>query len=150
MAATLFEILSKQGEVLEWQQVFPHADWIANDQTVAGWNRSNATVLRNPVRTTEHLPVVEHQVAIVCQREAGKTKAAAGAEAVRPSSQYFLQVMVHERMLEHVARAIGNKCTIGDGVFAAGVFGIGLLADIEHTLSFLCAEQFEQFREIVF
>ena len=58
--------------------------------------------------------------------------------------------MVHERMLEHVARAIGNERTIGDGVFAAGVFGIWFFADIEHTLVFLCAEQFEQFREVVF
>src|SRR3984957_9590900 len=149
MAAALFEIQRKQTEdlvdreVLEGQQILLHADWIANDQTVAGWNRSNATVIRNPVRTTEHLSAIEHQVAIVCQRETGKTKAAAGAEAVRPSRQYFLQVMIHERMLEHVTGTIGNKCTIGDGVFAAGVFGISVFADIEHTLSFLCAEQLE-------
>src|ERR1700726_4218145 len=149
MAAALFEIQRKQTEdlvdreVLEGQQILLHADWIPNDQTVAGWNRSNATVLRNPVRTTEHLSAVEHQVAIVCQREAGKTKAATGAEAICPSSQHFLQVMVHQRMLEHVTRAISNQRTIGDGVFAAGVLGIWFFADIEHTLSFLCAKQLE-------
>src|SRR6202021_111287 len=146
MAAALFEIQRKQTEdlvdreVLEGQQILLHADWIANDQTVAGWNRSNATVFRNPVRTTEHLSAVEHQIAIVCQRTTGKTKAAAGAEAVRPSSQYFLQVMIHERMLEHVTGAVGNKCAIGDGVFAAGVFGIWFFADIERTLNPLRAE----------
>ena len=49
-----------------------------------------------------------------------------------------------------IARAIGNECTVSNGVFAAGVVGIRFFADIEHTLALLCAEQLEKFREVVF
>src|SRR6266581_6002442 len=114
MAAALLQVPGQQArdfvnrEILEGQQIFLHADWVANYQTVAGWNRSNSPVFRNPVRPPEHLPVVQHEVAIVRQREARKTKTTAGAKPVCPSSQHFLQVMVHEWVFEHVAGSVGN------------------------------------------
>src|SRR5271157_2133538 len=114
------------------------------------WNSGNGPVFRNPVRTTKHLPAVKHKVAVVRQRETRKTKTTAGAKAVRPSSQHFLQVMVDEGMFEHVTRAVGNERACRHGVFTGGVLGVRFFANLDHTLSFLCAEQLEQFREVVF
>src|ERR1700757_3882248 len=111
-------------KVFKWEQVFFHADRIANDQTLAGRDLSKPAVFRDPVRIREDLSVVKHEVAVVGQGEARKTKATAGAQAVRPASENLLQVGVDERVFEHVTGSIGDESAVGNRVLARCVAGI--------------------------
>src|SRR5579864_4593359 len=137
-------------QILKREQIFLHPDRIPNDQTQTGRNRSKPAVFRNPVRTTENLAIAQKQIAIVCQGEAGQSKAAAGAKAIRPASEHLLQMAVHEGMFEHVTRAIGNECTVSNCVLTAGILRVRIFGDVERTLALLCAQQVEKFREVVF
>src|SRR5262249_44760424 len=133
----------------EWQKIFLHANGIANDQTVARWDRNDASVFRDPVRATENFTLVENQIAIVRQGEAGQAKTATGAQPVRPPRQHLLQVMVHEWVFQHVSGTIGNQCTVGDRVLTAGVLRVGFLSWLDYTLRLLRAKKFEKVSEVV-
>src|SRR5579864_9088290 len=139
-------------KVFKREQVFFHADRIANDQTLAGRHLSKPAVFRNPVRIREDLSIVKHEVAVVGESKTRKTKATAGAQAVRPASKNLLQMGVDERMFEHVTGAVGNESAIGNRVLARCVAGIWFL-DISlfaRALVFLRAQQLKQFPEVVF
>src|ERR1700745_1848853 len=51
-------------KVFKREQVFFHADRIANDQTLAGRNLSKPAVFWNPVRIREDLSIGKHKEAV--------------------------------------------------------------------------------------
>ena len=78
---------------------------------------------------------MQEEVAIVREGEAGKTEATAGAEPIRPFHQHPLEVMLNERMLQHVPGSVGDQSCLRHRVFVRGVVRIGFFAELEDSLS---------------
>src|SRR5271166_945974 len=71
----------------------------------------------NPIRTANHLSFMEKEVAIVRECEPGKTEATTGAEPIRPFHQHPLEVVLNERMLQHVPGSVGDQSCLRHRVF---------------------------------
>ena len=149
LAPTLFKVLSQQTygafrrEIFNRQQVFFHPDGIAHHETAGALRFGDGAGLRNPIRTADHMAFVQEEVAVICEGESRKTKAATGAQAIRPFHQHPLQVMLDEGMLQHVPGSVGDQCCLRHRVFVRSVVGIGFFAGLQHSLTLLGAEQLE-------
>src|SRR5664279_4492241 len=92
---------------------------------------------------------MEKEVAIIRECEPGKTEATTGAEPIRPFHQHPLEVMLNERMLQHVPRSVGDQSCLRYRVFVRGVVRIGFFAGLEDSLTLLRTQQLKQLREVV-
>src|SRR5208283_2510118 len=92
---------------------------------------------------------MEKEVAIVCEGKPWKTEATTGAEPVRPFHQHPLEVVLNERMLQHVPGSVGDQSCLRHRVFVRSVVRIGFFAGIEDSLTLLRAQQLKQLREVV-
>src|SRR5271166_6950414 len=92
---------------------------------------------------------MEKEVAIIREREPGKTEATTGAELIRPFHQYPLEVVLNERMLQHVPGSVGDQSCLRHRVFVRGVVRIGFFAGLEDSLTLLRPQQLKQLREVV-
>ena len=86
---------------------------------------------------------MQEEVAIVREREPGKTEATTGAEPIRPFHQHPLEVMLNERMLQHVPGSVGDQSCLRHRVFVRGVVRIGFFAGLQDSLTLLRAQQLE-------
>src|ERR1035438_740479 len=92
---------------------------------------------------------MEEEVAIVRECEPGKTEATTGAKPIRPFHQHPLEVMLNERMLQHVPGSVGNQSCLCHRVFVRGVVRIGFFAGLQDSLTLLHTQQLKQLREVV-
>ena len=92
---------------------------------------------------------MQKEVAIVREREPRKTKTTTGAEPIRPFHQHPLQVMLNERMFQHVPGSVGDQSCLRHRVFVRGVVRIGFFAGLQDSLAFLRAQQLKQLGEVV-
>src|ERR1035441_9114602 len=90
---------------------------------------------------------MQKEVAIICEREPGKTEAATGAQAICPLHQHPLEVMLNERMPQHVPGSVGNQSCLRHRVFVRGVVRIGFFAGLQYTLTLLCTQQLKRSEE---
>ena len=86
---------------------------------------------------------MQEEVAIVREREPGKTEATTGAESIRPFHQHPLEVMLNERMPQHVPGSVGDQSCLRHRVFVRGVVRIGFFAGLQDSLALLRAQQLE-------
>src|SRR5215469_11865657 len=109
----------------------------------------DGSALWNPIRTADHLSFVQEEVAIVRECEPGKTKAPTGTEPIRPFHQYPLEVVLNERMLQHVPSSVSDQSCLRYRVFVRGVVRIGFFTGLQKSLTLLRTQQLEQLREVV-
>src|SRR5271157_5460804 len=92
---------------------------------------------------------MKKEVAIVRECEPGKTETSTGAEPIRPFHQHTLEVMLNERMLQHVPGSVGDQSCLRHRIFVRGVVRIGFFAGLQDSLTLLAAQQLKQLREVV-
>jgi len=155
-AARVCQVLAQQAfkivcrEIGNRQQVFLHANGIAHDQTTLAFGLCDDSGFRYPVRPCYHTSFVQAEIAVIRQREAGQTKATAGAQSIRPFRQHPLQVVLDEGVLQHVSGCIGDQRRLRYRVLAGGVVGIGFFAGFQDPLAQLGSQQFKQLGKVVF
>ena len=88
------------------KQVLEHANGIAHNQTLRTRNRTDGSVLRQPVRCGDDLPLIESEKAVVGKGEAWDFEASGCRKLERPLRQQAVQCAVDVGMFDKVAARI--------------------------------------------
>src|SRR5258708_21612070 len=84
------------------KQVFEHADWVTDDQALLAWQRTDGPILRQPIRSSHDLPLIQSEESVIRECETRHLETTGGAKLECPLGKQAAQRGVDVWMFDEV------------------------------------------------